>query len=125
MSEFAIGAGLVLAGVLAALACVALGYHWRGGWLRAAELERDQAQRDRDIAKRKLAAERRGHDAYAAQAENLAAQAARRAELARDPDLDDLEFADRVLFGAARVPAPDGAPAPGPADDGPAGVDAG
>ena len=113
--EFA--AGAVLGGALLVLVAVGIGYGLRGGWLRAAELERDSAQRERDQALAALAAERQAHEAYARRAHSVDAEAARRARLAADPGLGDLEFARRLLLPASApaAPAPADPPAGGPA----------
>lgn len=96
-SEFVVGASLLLAGVVVALVAVGIGYAMRGGWVYAAEQERDAAKKELATALAKLAAERQGHEAYAALARSVDAEGARRARLAADPDLGDIEFARRML----------------------------
>lgn len=73
-------------------------------------------QRDLAIAKAGWAREVQAHRAYARLAHTADAERARQDRLGADPGLDDLEFADRVLFGdpgpgAGTDPAaPPGAP---------------
>lgn len=97
------------------------GYYFRGGWVRAEELERERAELERDRALAALAKEREAHEAFARHAHTVQAEEARARRLAADPRVGDLELA-RLLLGAAPAapaavpPGGEGAPDPvGPA----------